>query len=292
MAVTTAAVIGAGLAAKTAHDASSAAKKAGKQQEKGLAGELAVQREGLQAEKDRFADIKGTIDPFISGFVPPEVQVENDRARLIQSIADLDRQDQEITGPNIGPEQSRIRDQRAALHRELGELPEATASTLPLGAKTGVEGAFNSQQALSGALGADRQAEAFQNFQDSPGVQFLREQGLRGVDQRSASSGGLGGGERLKALTEFSQGLALQDFGNQFNRLGSITGTGLQAAQALGGISGQSGVTQAGQFAQQAGTTGQIGQAQALTTLSKQQARAQGNEQIIGGLTNIAGGFA
>lgn len=105
--------------------------------------------------------------------------------------------------------------------------------------------AFQLQQAQSGALGPEAQAQAFANFQDSPGTAFLREQGLRGIESGAGATGGLGGGDRLRELTRFSQGLALQNFGNQFNRLGSVTGTGLSAAQAVGGIGGQAAQGQA-----------------------------------------------
>ena len=122
--------------------------------------------------------------------------------------------------------------------------------------------AFELQQAQSGALGPEAQAAAFANFQESPGTAFLREQGVRGIESSAGATGGLGGGDRLRELTQFSQGLALQDFGNQFNRLGSVTGVGLSAAQALGGIGGQAAQGQAnavlaGGQARAAGISGQ-----------------------------------
>ena len=82
--------------------------------------------------------------------------------------------------------------------------------------------ALNQLRAISGALGPDAQAEAFQAFEESPGVAFLRERGLRGVDRRAAAGGGLGSGRRLEALTQFSQGLALQDLVRQTGVLGGV----------------------------------------------------------------------
>lgn len=82
--------------------------------------------------------------------------------------------------------------------------------------------ALNQLRALSGALGQDAQAEAFRSFEEGPGVEFLRERGLRGVDRRAAAGGALGSGRRLEALTEFSQGLALQDLGRQTSLLGGV----------------------------------------------------------------------
>lgn len=122
--------------------------------------------------------------------------------------------------------------------------------------------AFEQQQALSGASGPEAQAQAFSDFQEDPGTQFLRDQGLRLVNTGAGATGGLGGGERLRELTKFSQGLALQDLSNRFNRLGAVTGTGLSAAQALGGASsgaasGISQAIQAGGAGKAAGITGQ-----------------------------------
>lgn len=149
---------------------------------------------------------------------------------------------------------------------------------------SGAGPAFEQQQALSGALGPEAQAAAFQAFQEDPGTGFLREQGLRLIETGAAATGGTGGGERLRELTRFSQGLALQDLSARFNRLGAVTGTGLQAAQALGGVSG---TATAGQVAQ----IGQGGAAQALGTLGAQQATSQGIQQLVGQIPGLVSAF-
>ena len=61
--------------------------------------------------------------------------------------------------------------------------------------------------AYSGALGADAQQEAFNNYTESPGVAFMREEGMRGINQNASAMGGLGGANRLKRLSEYNQGL-------------------------------------------------------------------------------------
>lgn len=104
---------------------------------------------------------------------------------------------------------------------------------------------FEMQQELVGAKGVDAQEQAFQNYRESPGVAWAREQGLKGVNQQASATGNLGGGNRLKRLTEYSQGMALQDFNNYFNRLGSATGVGLAASQAMAGVGGQAAMGQA-----------------------------------------------
>jgi len=114
----------------------------------------------------------------------------------------------------------------------------------------------------------------------------LREQGLRQVGAGAAATGGVGGGERLRELTKFSQGLALQDLSNRFGRLGDVTGTGLQAAGQLGQLRGQSAAGQAQgiQFAGQgraAGIAG-AGAAEAAGLAGAGEARALG---LTGGVT-------
>jgi hypothetical protein len=133
------------------------------------------------------------------------------------------------------------------------------------------------QQALSGALGQEAQSQAFQQFQESPGVQFAREQGLRLIGSGAGAIGGLGGGERLRELTKFSQGLALQDLGNQFNRLG-VTSAGEQAL-----ISRQQQAT-----ANLANIRSGLGAQQGAAIIGEGQAQAAG---IVGQAAGLRGGF-
>jgi len=129
--------------------------------------------------------------------------------------------------------------------KSAGIIREATAAAgediSPFITKEGGPG-LQLQQALSGVLGPEAQASAFQDFKESPGVEFLREQGVRGINTESAVTG-RGGGDRLRELTRFSQGLALQDLSNQFSRIGEVSGreeaiVGRQqlAATNLGGL--------------------------------------------------------
>lgn len=90
--------------------------------------------------------------------------------------------------------------------------------------------ANNQQAALSGAMGPEAQAQAYAAFQDSPGQQFLRERGEQAVLRNAAATGGLKGGNVMKALSDYGQGMAQQDFQNQFNRLGNVADRGLTAA--------------------------------------------------------------
>jgi len=87
------------------------------------------------------------------------------------------------------------------------------------------------QSAYSGALGQQAQQEAYNNFQSSPGQQWLQDQALRGVTRNAAAIGGLGGGNVMQELQRQAMGLAQQDFQNQFNNLGTMSDRGMQAAQ-------------------------------------------------------------
>lgn len=152
------------------------------------------------------------------------------------------------------------------------------------------------QQALSGALGPEAQQQAYQSYQESPGVAFQREQGMKGINQAMSASGGLGGGSRLKAMSEFNQNLAQQDFANQYNRLGALTGVGLSATQALGGVSQAATAGQAQTM--QAGAAGQSqamqasGAAQAQGVAGKYGAMSSGLSQLAGiGMMGAMGGF-
>jgi hypothetical protein len=140
---------------------------------------------------------------------------------------------------------------------------------------------LQAQQALSGALGPEAQAQAFANFQEDPGTEFLREQGLRLVTSGAGVSGNLGGGERLRELTKFSQGLALQDLGNRFNRLGA-TSAGEQALTARQ----QAAATNLGSL--RSGLTAQ----QSSAIIGEGQAKAEGlvasAAGLRGGITQLA----
>lgn len=148
------------------------------------------------------------------------------------------------------------------------------------------------QQAFSGALGPNAQALAFQEFQEDPGTQFLREQGLRGIESGAGVRGGLGGGDRLRELTKFSQGLALQQLSNRFNQLGATAG-GEEAVidrrqQAVSGLAN----LRAGFGTQQAGTIIGAGQARAGGRVGQAAGVRGGLQQVAGAVSGAVGGGA
>ncbi len=102
--------------------------------------------------------------------------------------------------------------------------------------------AFNLQAAQSGALGPEAQRAAFEQFTASPGQQFLREQGQQALLRGEAAIGGLGGGRVRQELQRQGIGMAAQDFGEQFGRLGGLAQIGAGAAGQRAGIAERTGL--------------------------------------------------
>jgi len=121
------------------------------------------------------------------------------------------------------------------------------------------------QLALLGLLGPEAQQTAQNQFQDSPGQQFIRERQQRALVRNQSAIGGLGGGNVKTALQEQAAGFASQDFNNQFNRLGGLSGAGNQAVNAAGQFGQQSAGNISNLINQgaQAGAAGILGQQQA-----------------------------
>jgi hypothetical protein len=97
---------------------------------------------------------------------------------------------------------------------------------------TGVP-ANQQQYDLLGLGGQDAANKAMSTYQTSPGYQWQMNEGLRAVDAGAAARGFTRSGAALKAEQTFGQGLANSDFGNYWNRLQQLSGSGLSAA---GGI--------------------------------------------------------
>ena len=71
-------------------------------------------------------------------------------------------------------------------------------------------------------------------LEQSPGYQFRLSQGQNSIQNLLASRGGLKSGAAMKALEEFAQGTASQEFGNQVGYLQGLAGIGQNAATAMG----------------------------------------------------------
>lgn len=95
-------------------------------------------------------------------------------------------------------------------------------------------------------------------FQQSPGYNFQMQQGIGAIQNSAAAHGGVASGNTLKALNQFGQGVANQDYYNygntqqanylndysaqaqaaqqRFNNLQTIAGSGQNAAAGLGAL--------------------------------------------------------
>jgi len=171
--------------------------------------------------------------------------------------------------------------------------------------------AAQQQAALSGAYGAEAQQMAMNDTLNSPEFDFLREQGNRAVMANAAATGGVGGGEVMRDLQRFGQGLASQQFGQAFDRLSGVANRGQQAAGQMANLGAQQGQTSANLFSQLGGQqanifgqgaqnimgTGQAsaGMDQATANLQANLAQNQGNQQAnlaqntMGQLTSLGG---
>lgn len=103
-------------------------------------------------------------------------------------------------------------------------------------------------------------------FTKSPGYQFRYDTGMDAMGDYLASRGMRLGGPAAKAALEYGQNFGSNEYGNWYNRLASMSGTGQTAANTTAGY-GQNYANAAGQNLQNAGqarASGYMGQANAL----------------------------
>lgn len=94
------------------------------------------------------------------------------------------------------------------------------------------------QAALNGLLGPEAQAQAYAEFQSSPGTEWLQKRQEKAILNNAAALGGGLGAQTgvMQALQENAAGLAQQDYGNYYNRLSGFTDRGDAATGAISGI--------------------------------------------------------
>lgn len=87
---------------------------------------------------------------------------------------------------------------------------------------------------VGGLNAANAMLQPGYNFQTSdPSYQWRLQQGLNGVQSSAAAAGSLNSGGTLKALNNYAQGAASQEFQNQFNRQNTIAGYAQPAASGI-----------------------------------------------------------
>lgn len=118
-------------------------------------------------------------------------------------------------------------------------------------------------------------------LEQSPGYQFRLNQGQNSIQNLLASKGGLKSGAAMKALEEYAQGTASQEFGNQVNYLQNLANMGQQSATAMGNAEMMAGTNMAN-----ASQQGILGQGMSMANRDAQ----MGN--IIGGGMSQIGGTA
>jgi hypothetical protein len=87
------------------------------------------------------------------------------------------------------------------------------------------------REAGYGALGTINKLNAgdYSSFTASPDYNFTRTEGQRGIEQSAAARGGAFSGNALRALSDYNQGLASQQYGAYYNRLAGVAGVGQSA---------------------------------------------------------------
>lgn len=91
---------------------------------------------------------------------------------------------------------------------------------------------LNALMDLYGMGGGDASAV----LANDPSYKFRFQQGQNAIENSAAARGSLMSGNALRALTNYGQDYASQEFGNIANRLSGLAGIGQQQAQYLGGV--------------------------------------------------------
>lgn len=129
-------------------------------------------------------------------------------------------------------------------------------------------------------LGGDQQAgeQAFNQYQQSTGYQFRLGQGMQGIEGSRAARGVLNSGATAKALNDYGQNMASQEFGNYMDQVSRQTGMEGQVADR--GLNAAMGVGQAG---------GAAGQASAAAIQQGESDRQSGLGGLVSGVTSLFG---
>ena len=116
----------------------------------------------------------------------------------------------------------------------------------------------NNYALLDGSNAAGEQRNAFAEWERDPGYQWRMDEGIRARDRSAASKGMLLSGAQNKAITNWGQGLASEEYGNYFSRLAALAGQGAQSSVAGSGMNVDA-ATKAGQYTTAAGQARQSG---------------------------------
>lgn len=98
---------------------------------------------------------------------------------------------------------------------------------------------------LNGATGQAQSGPAFQNYLNSTGYKFQRDQGTAAITGSAAARGLLNSGSTGKALEQYGQNLANTGFNNYLSQLNGQSTQGLTAAGQIGNAGTEGGQTAA-----------------------------------------------
>lgn len=138
----------------------------------------------------------------------------------------------------------------------------------------------------TGTLNAGVQPWDPSNLQNTPGYQFQLQQGEQALTDQKTATGGVGGGNTLRALVGYGQGLAGTEYQNafanylqqqqlqqgvqqqQFGQLQTVAGSGQNAAANLGALGAQTATSIGNDLTSGASATAasQVGAANAINT--------------------------
>jgi hypothetical protein len=82
-----------------------------------------------------------------------------------------------------------------------------------------------------------RYENAFDNYRKSTGYQFRLNQGMGAINSGYAGAGSLKSGAAMKAINDYGQNMASQEFANYLGALGNQQAIGSNAASAQAGVS-------------------------------------------------------
>ena len=154
------------------------------------------------------------------------------------------------------------------------------------------------RQSGSQALGKLSQMSpfSFQFNQSDPSYQFRMQQGLAGVNASAAARGGYFSGATGQALTNYGQGLASEEYGNEYNRALQTYQTNFNDLYNVANM-GENAAAQTGQMGQQAmnsmgNAMGNAASAQAGGMTGAANAWAGGLQGVNNNLMSGIGNFA
>lgn len=270
------AVLGAGGAIGGAIIQKNAAQEASKKQ-------VSAARNQLELERDIFNLTREDLAPFVEGG-----QVANQALLFELGLGDAPTIGA-VERYRVGDREFETRDEAEARLAEL-QRPTRRATTYTV-VPNEREGGFRVLPQVRKEVPsefADLQIEdistpgrTFGGFQETQDYTFGFDQGRRAVDASAAAGGTLNSGATLQALNEFGQNFASLRRAEYLNRLGGLSGVGLNATNALASAN-QSYAAGAGQaFAD-------IGNARSAASIAKGNAYTS----ALNSLANLGGQFA